>query len=112
MPNAERRAMQDPVDQPDPGRLLGGWRLAQADPGLALAPGTRLEFASGARLRYTVMIADRPHVVDLIYRVEGDHLHFAVPAAAHEQTAHVTFGPGDVLVFDFGGPRAIFIREL
>jgi hypothetical protein len=91
--------------------LLGSWRLLRADPALEFAPGVRMEFLAGGRLRYTIPLAGREAVVPLIYRVEGDVLRTDNPAAPHATATPFALGAGDVLVFDFSGALAWFVRE-
>ena len=95
-----------------PARLLGCWRLVRADDDLDFAPGVRMEFQQGGRLRYEFDVGDRRQVVHLLYRVEGDTLHTDYPATSHARSTRFHIGAGDVLVFDFVGPRAWFVREL
>jgi hypothetical protein len=101
-----------PLPAPDAGRLLGTWRLLRADPALDFAPGVRMEFLAGGRLFYGFEVGERRQVIALCYRAEGDVLHTDNPATTHEVSTHFTFGPGDVLIFDFAGSRAWFVREM
>ena len=93
-------------------RLIGRWRLFRADSSLEFAPNARMEFLDGGRLRYSFDPGENPQSVMLIYRVEGDVLFTDNPAAPHSATTRFSFGPGDVLVLDFAGAVAWFIREL
>jgi hypothetical protein len=96
----------------DGARLLGRWRLVRADASLTFAPGVRMEFAHGGRLLYEFIAGGRRHSVKLLYRVDGQMLRTDNPAAPHEAMAMFHFGGGEVLVFDFAGARAWFVREL
>ena len=71
-----------------------------------------MEFLEGGRLRYGFDAGTTPQSLMLIYRVEGDILHTDNPAASHDTTARFWFGPGDVLVIDFAGATAWFLREV
>lgn len=97
---------------PDASALLGRWHLLRADPSLDFAPGVTMEFRTGGRLLYGFDVGDQRQVLQLVYRVEDDVLHTEHPDTTYEVTAAFAFGPGDVLIFDFGGTRAWFIREL
>jgi hypothetical protein len=97
---------------PDPARLLGRWRLLRADVGLDFAPGVRMEFRLGGRLLYSFEVGERRQVIQLIYRVTDDVLHTEYPGAAHDMEARFSFGAGEVLLFDFAGARAWFVKEL
>ena len=101
-----------PPPDPEARRLTGSWRLLRADPALDFAPGVRMEFLDGGRLHYSFDVGERRQVIALLYRVEGDVLHTENAATTHEVSTHFAFGPGDVLVFDFAGARAWFIREM
>lgn len=92
--------------------LLGRWHLLRADRALDFAPGVTMEFRSGGRLLYAFDVGDHRQVLQLVYRVEANVLHTEHPDTTHEVVAAFAFGPGDVLIFDFGGTNAWFIREL
>jgi hypothetical protein len=91
--------------------LLGRWRLMRADAALDFAPGVVMDFRPGGRLRYTITVEGQAHELALVYRVEGDVLRTDNPAAPHATATRFWQGQGDVLVFDFAGPLAVFIRE-
>ncbi|MCC6317970.1 MAG: hypothetical protein IT361_09790 [Gemmatimonadaceae bacterium] len=93
-------------------QLLGTWHLLRADPSLDFAPGVSMEFQRGGRLRYAFDVGTQRQTLQLVYRVEGNVLHTEYPGMAHDAVAAFTFGPGDVLIFDFGGARAWFLRKL
>jgi len=93
-------------------RLLGRWRLLRADASLDFAPDVSMEFLRGGRLHYEFLAGDRRQVISLLYRVEGNTLRTDNPAASHELSTHFQFGAGEVLIFDFAGARAWFVREL
>ena len=91
--------------------LLGRWRLMRADAGLDFAPGVVMDFRRGGRLRYTITVEGQAHEVALVYSVEGDVLRTDNPAAPHATATRFWHGEGGVLVFDFAGPLALFVRE-
>lgn len=92
--------------------LLGRWRLLRADSVLEFAAGVRMEFLPDGHLLYSIPVNDRELVVELIYRVEGETLRTDNPLAPHATATRFEFGAGEVLILDFAGPRAWFIREL
>ena len=99
-----------PDERVDP--LRGCWRLLRADAALDFAPGVRMDFRSGGRLLYGFDVGERREIVRLLYRVEGDVLHTDNPVTTHEVSTHFEIGKGDVLILDFAGARAWFVREL
>jgi hypothetical protein len=104
--------MPDPPELPAELRILGSWRLVQADPALDFAPGAGMVFLPSGRLDYHFEVGNHRQRVAMVYRVEENILHTEVPETAHQQSAPFSFGPGDVLAFDFAGRRALFIREI
>ena len=93
-------------------RLLGAWRLLRAESALELQPGTRLDFRTGGQLLYTIEVGGQARTFVLVWRVVDDQLETANPVDGHAMTASVSIGEADVLVLDFTGPRAWFVREL
>ena len=106
-----RRVTQPAFDDPTPAWLFGRWRLMQSDPSLDFGPGVRMEFQPGGHLRYTLSVDGRELVVMLVYRTTGDHLETDHPAAPHAMSTRFTLGAGDMLILDFAGAHAMFVRE-
>lgn len=92
-------------------RILGRWRLLSADRVLEFAPDVSMEFQAGGRLLYEFSVGDRRQAVVMAYRVEGDQLWTDHPGNSLARSTRFRFGEGDVLEFDFAGPRAWFVRE-
>lgn len=102
----------DPLDpHAVPAWLFGRWRLLRAEPALDFAPGVAMEFRPGGRLLYTIVVEGHQHVVPLIYQVSGDMLRTDNPDHPHATSTRFELGEGGVLVFDFSGARAWFVRE-
>ncbi|WP_309669242.1 hypothetical protein [Gemmatimonas sp.] len=92
--------------------LLGIWRLMRADASLDFAPGVRMEFLLDGVLRYHVDVGGQDQSLDLVYRVDGEMLHTDNPAAPHSMSVRIEHGVGDKLLLDFGGPKAMLVREV
>lgn len=71
-----------------------------------------MEFLPNGVLHYHVDVGGVDRIVPLVYRVEGDLLHTDNPAAPHSMAVRMTRGEGDSLLFDFGGPQVLLVREL
>jgi hypothetical protein len=98
-------------EDPTPAWLFGAWRLMRSDPSLDFGPGVRMEFQAGGHLRYTLSVDGRELVVPLIYRTTGDQLETDNPSAPHAMSTRFALGAGDMLILDFAGAHAIFVRE-
>ena len=103
--------MVDPLDASVPRWLFGRWRLLRAEASLDFAPGVSMDFRPGGRLRYTIVVEGSEHVIELVYRVDGDVLRTDNPAAPHATATRFGQGAGGVLEFDFAEGRAWFVRE-
>jgi hypothetical protein len=99
------------LHEPVPPWLLGCWRLMQSDPTLDFGPGVRMEFLAGGHLRDILSVDGHELVVPLVYRTTGDLLETDNPAAPHAMSTRFTLGAGDMLILDFAGAQAIFVRE-
>lgn len=84
----------------------------RADTLLDFAPGAQMEFLPGGRLLYSFDVGDRREIVTLVYRVEGDLLQTENPLTTHEMATRFEIGAGGVLIFDFAGAHAWFVREM
>jgi hypothetical protein len=103
--------MTEPLDDSVPRWLIGRWRLLRAEASLDFAPGVTMEFRLGGRLLYTIVVEGRAHVIELVYRVDGNTLSTDNPAAPHATSTRFGKGAGGVLEFDFAEGRAWFVRE-
>lgn len=104
--------MTEPAfNDPTPPWLFGRWRLMRSDPALDFGPGVRMEFQRGGHLRYMMSVDGHELVVRLVYRTTGDLLETDNPAALHSMSTRFALGAGDVLILDFAGARAMFVRE-
>jgi hypothetical protein len=108
--------MADPFDPSDAEHerdpeILGRWRLLRADPTLDFAPEAGMEFRPGGELIYSFAVGEQRVEVGLLYLVSGDLLRTDNPAAPHATAVRFRIGVGDVLVLDFAGAEACFVRE-
>ncbi len=90
--------------------LLGSWHLLRCDATLELEPGTRMHFGAETELEYVIPTANGPLRVELRWRVEDDVLHTRLADGSNPVEVGVSLSEADVLTFDFGGPRAWFVR--
>ena len=102
-------ATPDPHAVPD--WLLGRWRLLRAEPALDFAPGVCMDFQRHGRLLYSFDVGGHDQIVRLVYQVTGDVLRTDNPTAPHAVETHFHRGEAGVLVLDFSGNRAWFVKE-
>lgn len=104
----DRDPPRDAHDAPD--WLPGRWRLLRAEVGVELSPGTVMEFRERGDLLYTLVIEGRELHMALRYRVDGTVL-CTESQGSHSSATPFSLGPGGLLVFDFAGAKALFVRE-
>ena len=93
-----------------PGALTGAWQLLRCDAPLEFQPGTRMEFADDGALHYTIPAPEGVLRVALRWHIDGGRLHTAHEDGSNAVVVGVARSDADVLTFDFGGPRAWFVR--
>lgn len=91
--------------------LIGRWRLLRAHPELDFAPEAGMEFRRGGELIYSFAVGDGRAEVTLVYGVAGDVLRTDNPVAPHAMSVRFRIGVGEVLVLDFAGAEACFVRD-
>lgn len=83
----------------------------RSDPSLDFGPGVRMDFQRGGHLRYILSVDGHEFVVALVYRTTDDLLETDNPAAPHATSSRFALGAGDMLILDFAGAQAMFVRE-
>ena len=90
--------------------LLGEWQLLRCEVPLEIQPGTRMSFRSDGALDYAIPTADGVLRVTLRWRLEQGTLHTVHDDGSNALAVAATIGEAEILSFDFGGPRAFFVR--
>jgi hypothetical protein len=70
-----------------------------------------MRFADHAELEYTIPTGDGTLRVALRWRLELGILHTVHADGSNPVAVPAEIGEADVLAFDFGGPRAFFVRS-
>jgi len=106
------RAMSGPPASHEPlaTRLVGTWQLLRCESPLEIEPGTRMEFRADAQLAYVIPTATGPLLVTLRWHMQDDQLHTVHQDGSNPVQVRTALGDEDVLTFDFGGPRAWYVR--
>lgn len=90
--------------------LVGAWRLLRCDAPLEIEPGTQMRFADDATLEYGIPTASGTLSITLQWRLDGATLITAFLDGSNQTSVAASIGAADVLTFDFGGPRAWYVR--
>ncbi len=90
--------------------LIGVWELLRCEDPLEFQSGTRMRFSAVDDLEYAIPAGDGLLRVTLKWRVERGILHTVHDDGSNPVRVGILLGDADVLTFDFGGPRAWFVR--
>ena len=90
--------------------LIGTWQLLRCEAPLEIQPGTRMHFAAEGSLVYSIPTLDRILTVELRWRLDASILHTTHLDGSNPVQVRVAVGDAEVLVIDFDGPRAWFVR--
>ena len=91
--------------------LIGSWRLLRCEAPLEIQPGTLMQFGAGGAIEYVVPTGDGVLRIALRWRLHEGTLHTMHEDGSNPVAVAVTLGEAEVLAFDFGGPRAFFVRS-
>ena len=75
-----------------------------------MQPGTQMLFGADGGLDYSIPTADGLLRVTLRWRLEHGMLHTMHDDGSNPVAVTATIGEAEILTFDFGGPRAFFVR--
>jgi len=94
-------------NQPNPGlTLIGRWR--QVGPA---ADGSTMIFTNDGKLIYSIHTGDKTQVINMVYEVSGDQIITDQPSNQRKEISKFYFEPSGILVVDYQGEKARFIRE-
>ncbi len=104
-----RREGDDPRPLAD--LLYGAWRLLRTDAELEFAADARLAFEPDGMLQYAFTVDGVIQMIEMRWHAAADRLSTEVPGAGITRNLRARVGAGGVLILDFGGARAYFVRE-
>jgi hypothetical protein len=93
-----------------PAWLIGTWSILRAETPIEIQPGTEMRFSDNGMLEYVVPTGDGTIRVSLQWTLSGSTLRTAFDDGTNPVEVNATLGEGDVLVLDFGGSRAWYVR--
>lgn len=94
-----------------PDALVGTWQLLRCETPVEIQPGTLMQFGADGALDYVIPTGDGVLRVTLRWRLEQGTLHTMHEDGSNPVAVSASIGEADVLAFDFGGPRAFFVRS-
>jgi hypothetical protein len=99
------------VSSLSPERLSGTWQLLRCEAPVEIQPGSQMQFAADGTLVYVIPTPSGAVHVPMRWRVGEGQLHTTLEDGSNAVSVGATISEAEVLVFDFGGPRAFFVRR-
>lgn len=90
--------------------LIGIWQLLRCEEPLEIGAGTRMHFGADQRLEYAIPTPEGVFRVTLRWSFADGLLRTVHDDGSNPVEVRASLGAGDLLTFDFAGPRAWFVR--
>jgi len=94
---------------PSDEQFLGEWKLIKGE-GLEDSEGVSMKFLSDGKLVYVIHQKDRDQIMNLSFRVEGNHLVTDQASEPSEERTKFSFDAQGNLILDYGGNKSWFAR--
>lgn len=94
-------------NQPNSGpTLIGRWR--QVGPA---EDESTMVFTNDGKLTYSIHTGDKTQVINMVYEVSGNQIITDQPSHPQKEISKFYFEPSGILVIDYQGEKARFMRE-
>ena len=91
-------------------RLFGRWSLIKAEGAIETGDGVTMTFTEDGKLVYVIHQKDSKQIMNLVFRVEGNHLVTNQPTHPQEQRTSFSFDAEGHLVLEYDGSKSWFAR--
>lgn len=90
--------------------LIGSWHMLRCEAPLEIQAETRMQFGADGRLEYAIPTTEGVFRVTLRWSFANGVLRTMHDDGSNAVEVGATIEAGDVLTYNFGGPRAWFVR--
>jgi hypothetical protein len=94
----------------DMNKIIGSWKLLEADPSLDLGENDEMYFSEDGDLLYAIDAGSKWQILKLTYTVENETLITDQPSSPDEQRTKFTIENENLLVLDYDGALAKYKR--
>ena len=91
-------------------RFLGRWKLLKDEGGTEIGHGVTMTFTEDGKLVYVIHQKDSKEIMNLLFRVDGDHLVTNQPSQPQEERTKFSFDAEGNLILDYEGNKSWFTR--
>lgn len=75
-----------------------------------IGDGVTMTFTEDGKLVYVIHKKDSKQIMDLVFRVDGNHLVTNQPSHQHEEKTKFSFDAGGNLILEYDGNKSWFTR--
>jgi hypothetical protein len=91
-------------------RFVGRWKLLKDEGAMEMGEGVTMTFTEDGKLIYVIQQKDSKQIMNLVFRVVGNHLVTNQPSHQQEEKTRFSFDAEGNLILDYDGNRSWFIR--
>ena len=82
-------------------RFVGKWQLIKCEGDVDVGEGVTMTFTDDSKLVYVIHQKDSAQIMNLVFRVDGDHLVTNQPSQPQEETTRFSFDDAGNLILDY-----------
>jgi hypothetical protein len=91
-------------------RFLGRWKLLKDEGSMEIGHGVTMTLTEDGKLVYVIHQKDSKQVMNLVFRVEGNHLVTNQPSHPQGEKTKFSFDSEGNLILDYDGNKSWFTR--
>jgi transcriptional/translational regulatory protein YebC/TACO1 len=91
-------------------RFVGKWQLVKSEGDMDVGEGVTMTFTDDGKLSYVIHQKDSDQIMNLVFRVAGDHLVTNQPSQPKEETTRFSFDDAGNLILEYDRNKTWFVR--
>ena len=89
---------------------MGRWKLFKDEGATEIGDGVTMTFTEDGKLVYVIHEKDSKQIMNLVFRVDGNHLITNQPSQPQEEKTKFSFDAEGNLILDYDGNKSWFTR--
>ena len=91
-------------------RFMGRWKLFKDEGAMEIGDGVTMTFTEDGKLVYVIHEKDSKQIMNLVFRVDGNHLITNQLSQPQEEKTKFSFDAEGNLILDYDGNKSWFTR--
>ena len=91
-------------------RFMGRWKLLKNEGAIEIGDSVTMTFTEDGKLIYVIHQKDSKQIMNLVFRVDGNHLVTNQPSHPQEEKTTFSFDSEGNLILDYDGNKSWFTR--